>query len=300
MRHSTCAFVEPYLTVINNEAFTFTGLEGLSIFCQVWRPEQEARAVLVIVHGYAEHSGRYRPAAEYFAGLGYVVYALDHRGCGHSDRVDGALADVIRFEDFVDDLKAFVGVVKNRERARRIFLIAHSMGGAIATLFVARHGPDIDGLVTSGVGVLLVGKTLPLILVLTRAIMRFIAPQLQIFPLPLRWISRDPKVVEGFQSDPMNYQGRVRARMLFQLLRAANLIVAEAANIRVPLLVLHGGGDRLINPKSSQMLFDQARSLDKNLKFYPGLYHEILNEPERREVLADITNWLERRQRLQD
>jgi acylglycerol lipase len=282
--------------VITNETFSFTGLEGLNIFCQAWRPQQEPRAVIIIVHGYSEHGGRYQHVAEYFANLGYIVYALDHRGCGHSDRVNGAIADVIHFEDFVDDFKAFAGIVKDREGTRQIFLIAHSMGGAIATLFVARHGMDIDGLVTSGVGILL-SNVLPVILAPVKAVLRFVPPQLRIFPLPVRWISRDPKVVESFQYDPLNYHGWVRARWLFQMLRAADLIAMEAPNIQKPLLVLHGGGDRFISPSSSQMLYDTASSVDKKRQVYPGLYHEILNEPEQRAVLADIANWLEMRQK---
>jgi acylglycerol lipase len=285
--------------VITNETFSFAGLEGLNIFCQVWRPQQEPRAVLIIVHGYAEHSGRYRHVAEHFANLGYVVYALDHRGHGQSDRVNNVLADVIHFEDYVSDFKTFFDIVKNRQGTRRIFLVGHSMGGAIATLFAASHGMSIDGLVTSGVGVLFVSKALPLILVLVKALLRFVAPRLQVFSMPVEWVSRDPEVVKDYRRDPLNYHGGVRARMLFQMLRAADLIAIEAFHVKIPLLVLHGGGDRLISPSSSQMLYDRASSIDKKLKIYPGLYHEILNEPERHEVLADIANWLEMRQKPQ-
>ncbi|RME45356.1 MAG: alpha/beta fold hydrolase, partial [Chloroflexi bacterium] len=123
---------------------TFVGLDNLKIFYQHWRPETDPRAVLVIVHGYAEHSGRYQHVAEYFVERGYAVYALDHRGHGRSE---GERAYVDRYNDLLVDLRTFVELVRQRELARRIFMVGHSMGGALATLFAAEHGDLLHGLV---------------------------------------------------------------------------------------------------------------------------------------------------------
>lgn len=274
-----------------HETFNFTGLESFNIFCQSWHPEGALRAALLIVHGYAEHSGRYRHVAEHFAALGYAVYALDHRGHGQSD---GVRADVIRFEDYLTDLKTFLDMVKEREPGRRVFLIGHSMGGAIVTLFAARHGADFDGLITSGAGVKVEGGVSPLLISLSK-IVAALAPRLPTVPLDAEAVSRDPEVVARYRSDPLNYLGKVRARMGVQLLRAAELIAPELHNITLPALILHGTADRLADPTGSQMIYDDITSTDKTIEFYDGLYHEIFNEPEQEQVFADIAAWLEAR-----
>lgn len=272
-----------------HETFNFTGLEGLNIFCQSWHPEGDPRAVLLIVHGYAEHSGRYRHVAKHFAELGYAVYTLDHRGHGQSD---GVRADVVRFEDYLADLKTFLGIVKERESGRQVFLIGHSMGGAIVTLFAARYGTDFDGLITSGAGVKVEGGVSPLLIRLSR-IVAALAPRLPTVPLDAEAVSRDPEVVARYRSDPLNYLGKVRARMGVQMLRAAELIATELPDTMLPILILHGTADRLADPAGSQMIYDRVSSTDKTLRFYDGLYHELFNEPEREQVLADVAAWLE-------
>lgn len=272
-----------------HETFNFTGLESLNIFCQSWHPEGAPCAVLLIVHGYAEHSGRYRHVAEHFAELGYVVYTLDHRGHGQSN---GVRADVVRFEDYLADLKTFLGIVKEREPGRQVFLIGHSMGGAIATLFAARCGTDFDGLITSGAGVKVEGGVSPLLIRLSR-IVAALAPRLPTVPLDAEAVSRDLEVVARYRSDPLNYLGKVRARMGVQMLRAAELIATELPDTILPILILHGTADRLADPAGSQMIYDRVSSTDKTLRLYDGLYHELFNEPERERVLADVATWLE-------
>lgn len=275
--------------MIQHETFNFTGLANYNIFCQSWHPEGEPRAALLIVHGYAEHSGRYQQVAEHFAGLGYAIYAFDHHGHGRSD---GIRADVVRLEDYLPDLKMFLDMVKEREPGRPVFLIGHSMGGAIATLFAARHGADFDGLLTSGAGVKLGGNVSPWLVRMSK-IIASLAPRLPTVAMDVEAVSRDPKVVARYRSDPLNYLGKVRARMGVQLLRAGELIAAELQNISLPVLILHGTADRLADPTGSQMIYDRVSSADKTLHFYDGLYHEIFNEPEREQVFADVAVWLD-------
>ena len=202
-----------------HETFNFTGFESFNIFCQTWHPEAEPSAVLLIVHGYAEHSGRYQHVAEHFAELGYAIYALDHRGHGQSD---GVRADVVYFEDYLTDLKTFLNLVKEREPGRRVFLLGHSMGGAIATLFAARHGSDFDGLITSGAGVKIEGNAPPWLIHVSK-IIATLAPRLPMIPFDNAGVSRDPEVITRYRNDPLNYLGKVRARWGFQVLRGAGL-----------------------------------------------------------------------------
>ena len=272
-----------------HETFSFAGLEGLNIFCQSWIPTTKPRAALLIAHGYAEHSGRYQHVAKHLAGLGYAVYALDHRGHGQSD---GIRADVTRFEDYLVDLKMFLEIVKKQQPDCRVFLMGHSMGGAIVTLFAARNGADFDGLITSGAGIKVGGNTSPLTIQLSK-ILAFLAPRLPVVPLEAEAVSRDPEVVARYRSDPLNYLGKIRARMGIHLLGLTDLIVPELPAITLPVLILQGTADRLVDPAGSQMIYDRVSSTDKTLHFYEGLYHEILNEPERDQVFADVVTWLE-------
>ncbi len=276
--------------MIKHTTFDFAGLEGFRIFYRCWHAEGEPRAVVAILHGYAEHSGRYKHVAEYLVSLGYVVYALDHRGHGKSD---GVRADVVRFEDYLTDLETFLDLVKEREPGRQVFLIGHSLGGAIATLFAARYGTELAGLVTSGVGILVGGDWLRLFVKLVKVLAIFVPPLLPIIPVPITRLSRDPQVVSQYLSDPLNYTGRMRARMGVQLLRASELIATEAHNIRLPVLFLHGAADCLARPRASQILYEQVSSVDRTVHIYDGLYHEIFNEPEQAQVLADAADWLE-------
>jgi acylglycerol lipase len=273
-----------------HKTFSFTGLDGFNIFCQSWHPSDTPLAILLVVHGYAEHSGRYKHMAEHFVALGYAVYALDHRGHGQSD---GVRADVVRFEDYVGDLKKFLDIVREREPGRQIFLIAHSLGGAMATLLAADDIAEFDGLITSSVGILVMSNLLRILVKIIQLVAPLVPPHLPLVPLPAEALSRDPEVVTGYQNDPLNYTGKIRARMGVQMLRASDLVEAQVHKITVPMLNLHGTADRLAQPAASQMLNDQAGSADKTLHFYEGLYHEILNEPEKEQVFADVADWLE-------
>ncbi|MFQ5592682.1 MAG: alpha/beta hydrolase, partial [Anaerolineae bacterium] len=271
----------------------FTGLKNLEIFYQHWRPESEPRAVLVIVHGLAEHSGRYQHVAEYFVGRGYAVYALDHHGHGRSG---GERVHVDRFDDFVVDLRTLVDLVQRQETGRGVFLIGHSMGGVIATLFAAQHGDTLQGLILSGSSVRVSGGVSP-VLVKISQLLSVLAPKLGVTPLDAASVSRDPDVVTRYDSDPLNYRGRVRARMGAELLQAGNTVLANLHKITVPILIMHAGADQLADPEGSRQIYEGVSSTDKTLKIYDGLYHEIFNEPEKAQVLADVAGWLEKRMR---
>ena len=272
-----------------HQTFRFEGLEGLSIFCQSWRPEGEPRAVLVLLHGYAEHCGRYLHVAEHFVNLGYAIYALDQRGHGRSE---GVRADVMRFEDYLSDVETLLRIVRRQEPGRRIILIGHSLGGAIATLFTARSGAMLDGLITSGVGIMVMRRWSPILIRILEALARCFPPLLPLVPVPVGRFSRDPEVVSQYWNDPLNYTGKVRVRMGVQILRGSELVALEAPIIRLPVLFLHGAADSVVNPDASRMLYERVSSADKTVRLYEGLYHEICNEPEQQQVFDDMAGWL--------
>jgi alpha-beta hydrolase superfamily lysophospholipase len=273
---------------MQSETFRFAGGGAASLSCRQWRPASEPRTIALLVHGYAEHGGRYAHVAERLVAAGHAVYALDLRGHGLSP---GVRADVRRFEDYLSDVEGLLAVVRERHPGRPVVLVGHSMGGAIAILFASRRGGELAALVTSGAGVKLGGRVPPLLVFVVRAL-ALLAPRLPLTPIDVEAVSRDAAVVARYRVDPLNYHGRIRARMGRELVRATELIAAELHRIALPALILHGGGDRLADPEGSRMLHEGIVSTDRRLVVYDGLYHEIFNEPEREQVLDDLVGWL--------
>lgn len=274
---------------MNTTEGTFAGADGLTLFERAWLPEGEARGVVVIIHGYAEHSGRYQHVGEALAARGYAVETLDLRGHGRSM---GGRAAVTTFGRFLADLRRFLSRVRARHPGKPLFLLGHSMGGTIVTLFAVVDQPAVRGIVLSGPG--LVGRggswriTAPIFSTLGA-----IFPNLPLSQLKATTVSRDPAVVEAYDTDPLVYRGKMRAGMLRAFIRALKRIQADMDAISVPLLLLHGTADELTNPDGSSELYERARSTDKTLKLYNGLAHEVLNEPEKGQIIAEVIAWLD-------
>jgi acylglycerol lipase len=270
---------------------TVAAADGLTLFERAWLPEGEARAVVVIVHGYAEHSGRYQHVGQALATRDYAVETLDLRGHGRSE---GDRSTVRSFDQFLDDLRLFLARVRERHPAKPLFLLGHSMGGTIVTLFAITDRPAVQGIVLSGPGLVARGGvwriTAPIFSVLGR-----LFPNLPLNQLKAETVSRDPAVVEAYDKDPLVYRGKMRAGMIRAFIDALNRIKAGMDSITAPLLLLHGTADELANPDGSQQLYERARSTDKTLRLYDGLAHEVLNEPEKEQIIGELLSWLDER-----
>jgi alpha-beta hydrolase superfamily lysophospholipase len=257
------------------------------LYEQSWQPEKSAASV-AIVHGYAEHSARYAHVAAHLAQHGYAVYAFDLRGHGRSA---GRRCFVRSFDEYLADLELFLARVAARAPGKPIFMLGHSMGGAIATLFVIKRRAVLRGLILSGASLKISDDVSPAL----RRVSAFVGrlfPKLPTIRLDSRAISRDPEVVKSYETDMLVYHGSAPAGTATSFFRAVSDIQAGMELIDLPLLILHGAQDRLADVAGSKRLYARVRSRDKQLKLYDGLYHEILNEPERAQVLADITTWL--------
>ncbi len=266
-----------------------TGAGGRRIYWQSWSPESQARALIVIVHGAGEHSGRYGHTADALVHAGYAVYALDHRGHGRSD---GPRALIDRLDNAVADLDQLVLDARAQHPGLAVYLLAHSMGATIALSYALEHQDRLAGLILSGaLAALEAGAPLRLI---GRAL-SVVAPQLPLIGVDPSLISRDPEVVSTYVSDPLVHHGKLPARTLAELASAIDRFPGSVPAITVPTLILYGSADKLCPPAGSEMLGRRIGADDKSVKRYDGLFHEILNEPERDEVLADIREWLSAR-----
>jgi len=266
----------------------FKGVRDMNIYYQAWLPEGEAKAVLLIVHGLGEHSGRYKNVVDHFVPLGYAAYGLDHIGHGKSE---GKREIVVRFEDFTDTLTIFYKMVAGWQPGKPVFLLGHSMGGLIASYYLLDHQAYFKGAVISAPSIKIAESITPATVTLGKLLSK-LAPGIGLLSLDAGMISRDPQVVTTYVNDPLVFHAKTPARLAAELLKGMVRVDAEVSKISLPFIVLQGSEDKLVDPRGAQMLYDRASSTDKTIKVYDGFYHEVFNEPERARVLGDVETWL--------
>ena len=262
--------------------------DGLTLHTRRWSPASAPDAVVGLVHGYAEHCGRYDHVADGLTGAGAVVCAYDQRGYGQSD---GRRAYVSHFDRYLDDLGLFLERIRDSYPDLPLFLFGHSMGGLVVLKYVLDREPHVEGLLLSAPALEINPDLAPLLRRMAQVLGR-LAPRLPTTRSPEGAISRDPEVVEEAKNDPLNYHGRVRARTGAEMLKASEEVRGRLHTLTDPFLVFHGTADTLASPEWSERLYEGAASDDKTLKLYDGLYHETFNEPEKERVLDDLGDWL--------
>lgn len=266
----------------------FEGVRSVNIYYQGWLPEAEVKAVLLVVHGLGEHSGRYMNVVNHFVPLGYAVYGFDNIGHGKSD---GDREMVERFDDFTRTLTIFTNIVVELQAGKLLFLLGHSIGGTMVAYYLLDHMDPFSGAIISA-PLVKVGESVSAVTIMMSKILSKLAPKVGVATLDVNGISHDPEVVKAYVNDPLVFHGKTPARLGAELLSAMMRITAEASKIKLPFMTIQGGKDILVDPSGAQMLFDMASSEDKTIKIYDGLFHEVFNEPERDQVLRDVEAWL--------
>lgn len=268
----------------------FQGAGGVSIYARSWRPEAEQpRAVVVIAHGFNSHSGYYAWVGEQLAANRIAVYALDHRGRGNSG---GDRFYVENISEYVDDLAMFVNVAKSREPGLPVFVLGHSAGGVIASVYALEHQSEIQGLICESFAFEVYAPKLALKLL--KGLSR-IAPHAHVYKLPNKEFSRDPRVVEALNKDPLIARESQPAATVAAFARADERLAKEFPMIKLPVMILHGTADKVTKPSGSQFFFDTVGSDDKVLKLYDGHAHDLLNDIGKERVLADVIEWIDTR-----
>ncbi len=274
---------------VRHVADFFEGAGGVRIFRQSWRSTHGARATLVIHHGLKSHSEHYRDFALRLVARGFAVYALDMRGHGRSAGPRGTLDD---FDDLVGDLDALVTHARTQEANAPIFVAGHSVGGAVVTLYALERKPHIAGLILLAPAIRV--DRMPFEAGAT-SVAAALLPNFKALDVPDTYFSRDPAVVADMARDPLVHHEPGPARTVSALLAALTRIWSAADELNVPLLALHGTGDLATDPRGSAELVRRCRHPDRKLLLYRGLYHDLIREPERDQVMTDIENWLEER-----
>ncbi len=272
---------------MKHEEGQFAGVGELSLYYQCWQPEEDVRAVLVIVHGLGEHSGRYMNVVNHLVPLGYAVYGFDHRGHGRSPGPRGFINNYIEFRG---DVRNFLQMVREREGKRPLFLMGHSMGGGIVVNYVLHDPEGFAGVIASAPTV---GKlNIQPVLAFASRMMSGVLPKLSIDNgLDVTGISRNTAVVQAYKDDPLVHS-KGTPRLGVEIMDNAAWNMANAREWEPPLLMLHGDADRIVNVDETRAFFAQVQQPDKELIIYEGGYHESHNDVHYQQVVADLARWL--------
>jgi len=273
-----------------NQVFELRTADGIGLAAQSWLPP-EFRAVIAVVHGIAEHSGRYAWIAERANRQGLGVVSLDLRGHGRSS---GERSYVERFDDYLLDVDALFAKAQELTAGRPLFLMGHSMGGAIALRWLALRGRPVAGLLLSSAA-LKIGGDVPRLLVALAPLLSRWLPHLRGTRLDPALISRDPAAVAAYVGDPLVSLQAPPARTGAELLRIMEANRGSAPQLRVPVYLFHGDADRLTDPAGSQEIHDLWGGPDRTLRLWPGSRHETLNDLDREAVAAELLLWLQAR-----
>lgn len=250
----------------------------------------DAKANIIFLHGYTEHIGRYGWMIEQMNQAGINVFAYDHRGYGKSD---GTRAYINRFSQYTEDLGVYLNQLKKPELPT--FLMGHSMGSLIGVDYLVNHlEHQFAGFISSS-GALKIDESISPFLRKISGIMSKIAPHLKTIKLDPNALSRDPKEVVKYFTDPAVYHGGTKARLGFEMLEAMKSAQNNFHKINIPVLILHGTEDKLADPLGSQWMYDKVSSTDKKIEYFEGLYHEIMNEPEKDDVIKVLITWIKER-----
>lgn len=275
---------------MKTQSGNFQAQDGISICWQGWTPDSQPKAIVHVIHGYAEHIGRYGNVVGELLPAGYAVLGTDHRGHGQSQ---GRRGHVTSFQEFIDDEKQFHrDVIQTRFSGIPYFVLGHSMGSVIAMNYVEQNADDVKGLVLSGTGAQ-PGTYAPKILFTLTKILSGILPSVQVkSPLPPDFISRDMDVVKAYIDDPLVYNV-ITPRLAHEMNRYVVIGARNAGRIKIPVLIQVGSRD--IAFSGQKELLEMLGATDKTFKLYDGLKHEVYNElaADRAKVLADLRSWLD-------
>lgn len=262
--------------------------DNVELFTQSWKTA-DPKAVVVLTHGLGEHSGRYPHVGKALNNAGYSLYAYDLRGHGQSG---GPRGHTPAYEFLLDDLEAVIANAKGDQPGKKVFVYGHSMGGNITLNYALRRPAGLSGVITTGAWLKLAFEPPPLQLALGRLMANLIPTFAQQTNLDTNALSHDPAIGQAYREDKLVH-GTITAKLFAGITNASEYALTHAAELKLPALLLHGGGDPIISPEGTRQFYERATVPDKTLRLYDGLFHEIHNELEQAVVFKDMIEWLD-------
>lgn len=269
----------------------FEGERGTEIYYHIWKPLGKIKALVVLVHGQGDHSGRYTHVAEHLTREGYALWAADLRGHGKSG---GKRGHVDNFNDYLDDTGRVIGKAKEQNPELKTFLIGHSLGGLVVLDYAEKRGSRLSGIVVTAPLLRLKMQVPPWKAAVGRMLSGLTPTFSMKTGLDPNLLSHDQEIVRNYVNDPLVH-GVASARFFTELLHAEEETIRDARKLTLPCLIMQGSGDGIVDPAATEDFFKGVASADKTLKVYDGLYHEVLNEPEKEDILREISAWLSAR-----
>ncbi|XP_020374081.2 monoglyceride lipase isoform X1 [Rhincodon typus] len=272
----------------------FVNADGNYIFCRYWEPPEPPRALVMIIHGAGEHSGRYAEVVSMLTKQSLFVFSHDHIGHGQSEGKRMVASD---FRIYVRDCLQHLDLMKDRHPGMQIFLFAHSMGGLMAIYIVHERPEDIAGVIFVAPLVILNPEAATPLKVFCARILDYFLPNVALGYMDPHSLSRDEKEVKDYIDDPLNYHGPVRVRFATMLLNAVSGVEKILPTITTQILLLHGNADKLCDISGSYLFYEIAASSDKTLKVFEGSFHQLHKELTEvtEEMFELIEKWLSER-----
>ena len=270
----------------------FNARDSVRLFWRIERSPAPAGHV-ALVHGYAEHLGRYTEVTRALAGAGYTVHLLDCRGHGQSG---GKRAHVDRFDEYLSDLEIFLARVKEQAAGAPMFLLGHSHGALIAARYLLDKPEAVRGVIFSSPYFRRKLYVSPLKILAGKLVGRVLPSLPMSNALKPEQLTRDVEIQNATRADPL-YQHIATPRWFNESNAAQETVMRRATEFVTPFLLLSGAADAIADPAAGREFFEHATSKDKQHKQYDGLLHELFHEPEREAVFRDVVGWLDERAR---
>jgi len=268
----------------------FTARDGTTLYERHW-VVPNARGTVIILHGFGHHSGSFAGLAARLNAAGYSAYGFDQRGHGNSP---GRRARIRRFVTLIDDLDCYLSRLLPEMGARPVFVFGHSLGALVLGLYIIEKRPALNGVIFSS-GLLMIPAKVSHFLRRIARLLSAVTPWAPVQRVDVGGISRDPERVAASIADPLGHSGMMNARTGGEIAVAVAQLEKRMAEITLPMLILHGTGDRLTDWQGSQRLYDAARAADKTLSIYEGGFHELFNDLEQERFVREVVTWLDAR-----
>ena len=268
----------------------YEGVDGIKLYYQAWLPENP-KAVVQLIHGFGEHSGRYKNVVNQLEPKGYIIYAHDLRGHGKSE---GEQNYVDSMDQYIEDEKNFYDLIKKKHSNLKIFMLGHSMGSGIAMYFTKKYESLLAGLILTGTGKYFGGEAGKIKRVFAKKTSKTFPKLRASSGFDPQLLSHDPKEVEAYKNDPLVNYKKITARLGWEMIKGFEESPDIVGDFKPPVLIQRGAEDSAMT--GTEELKDAFKVSDFTYKLYDGLYHEIYNELEkdRTRVLKDLIDWLDK------
>lgn len=278
--------------------FSWFGSDGKKVYGRIWQPESanklsmsrsETKAVICLVHGMGEHSGRYEHFAQFFTNNGYSIITFDHRGHGKSEGLRGHVSS---YQVLLDQVDKALEESSKRFPGEPKFIYGHSMGGNVVINHALSRNPRVLGVVASAPWLRLNVEVPKGKLLLAKIMANVWGRYRETSTLDSTDLSRDPAVAEAYDADPLVHR-KISTKMFFSCYEHGEQAIADAPQLHMDMLLMHGTEDKITNYEASEEFVRNANDDMVSFKSWEGFYHELHNEPEQKEVFQYVLDWFE-------